>query len=163
MNTEELQRIDELVHSADMAVRVASQLRLWLKRNSLGDEDSLRQSLRFLDEAISGGKFVATGNSPSGSSSLTPLTWTADIRFGGPQQQMQRPDQKEYEELVDFLTKLRGVIQGLLEQKSSDREQVESASVFFSQLGGLLGGKADSALRIPAGGTQLFQDQFSFQ
>jgi hypothetical protein len=64
MTTDELQRIDELVHCADMAVRVASQLHLWLKRNTLGDEKALRQSLRFLDEAISGGKFVTTGATP---------------------------------------------------------------------------------------------------
>lgn len=163
MNTEELQRIDELVRCADMAVRVASQLRLWLKRNSLGDEESLRQSVRFLDEAINGGRFVATGDTPSGSSSLTPLTWTADIRFGFEQPSVQKPETKEYQELVEFLTKLRHVIQSLLDRKPLDREQVEAASGFFSQLGRLLGGKADNALRIPAGGTQLFQDQFSFQ
>jgi hypothetical protein len=160
MTTEELQRIDELVHSADMAVRVASQLRLWGKRKTIGDAESLHQAIRFLDEAISGGKFVA-GAAPSGSSSLTPLTWSADIRFAQPI--VQKPDLKQYEELVDFLVKLRFVILGILDNRAVEDEAIDSASRFFSQLGGLLGGKADSALRTPTSGIHMLQDRFSFQ
>jgi hypothetical protein len=42
-------------------------------------------------------------------------------------------------------------------------EAIDSASRFFSQLGGLLGGKADSALRTPTSGIHMLQDRFSFQ
>lgn len=163
MTTEDLRRIDELVHSADMAVRVASQLRLWIKRNQLGDPNSLKESLRFLDEALSGGRFVATGDVASASSSLSPLTWSADIRFGFAQPSMPSPEKKQYEELVDFLGSIRETIDNVLSNTHPQAESVESAARFFSQLGKLLGGKADSALRSPAGGTQMLQDRFSYQ
>jgi len=163
MTTEDLRRIDELVHSADMAVRVASQLRLWIKRNSLGDAKALQDAVRFLDEALSGGRFVATGDVGSASSSLSPITWSADIRFGFDQPSIPNPEQKQYEELVDFLSSIKETISCVLEGNQVQQQSVDSAACFFSQLGKLLGGKADNALRSPAGGTQMLQDRFSYQ
>ena len=163
MTTEDLRRIDELVHSADMAVRVASQLRLWLKRGTVGDSKALQTAVRFLEEAVSGGRFVATGDIASASSSFSPLTWSADIRFGFEQPIVASPETKQYEELLEYLGLLKETICDVLNDKSVEAERVESAAGFFAQLGKLIGGKADNALRSPAGGTQMLQDRFSYQ
>ena len=116
MTTNDLQRIDELVHSADMAVRVASQLRLWLKRRSVSDKEAIAEGNRFIVEAVQGGKFVATGEVASAASSLSPLTWSADIRFGFDRPMLSNQSKPQrYEELLQDLARLRkcdGIICG---------------------------------------------------
>lgn len=164
MTTNDLQRIDELVHSADMAVRVASQLRLWLKRRTVSDNDAIKEGNRFIVEAVQGGKFVATGDLASAASSLSPLTWSADVRFG-----FDRPIQsnhskpQRYEELLLFLEEVRLSLNSVNSSHPVEDTKVEKAAKFFDQLGQLLGSKADNALRSPSGGTQMLQERFSFQ
>lgn len=164
MTTEDLQRIDELVHSADMAVRVASQLRLWKKRRTLSDKTAIHNGKRFIVEALQGGKFVATGEMASAASSLSPLTWSADIRFGfdRPMHSVDAQPQR-YEELLGFLEDIRSSIVAVESDTAIDEDRVDLAANFFDQLGQLLGTKADNALRSPSGGTQMLQEHFSFQ
>jgi len=165
MTTKDLRRIDELVHSADMAVRVASQLRLWIKRRCLSDREAIEEGARFLEEAVRGGKFVETGEVVAGSSSsLYPLTWAADIRFG-PARQPASEDATavRYDELLEFLDQLKGTLTAVASGEQPDDESVCEASAFFDQLGQSLGGKADNALRSPAGGTQFLHERFSYQ
>ena len=164
MTTNDLQRIDELVHSADMAVRVASQLRLWLKRRKLSDNEAIDEGNRFILEAVQGGKFVATGEMASAASSLSPLTWSADIRFGfdRPMQSNQTKTQS-YDELLQFLEEVRLSLGAVKASQPIEDTNIEKAAKFFDQLGQLLGRKADNALRSPSGGTQMLQERFSFQ
>lgn len=164
MTTNDLQRIDELVHSADMAVRVASQLRLWLKRRTVSDKEAIAEGNRFIVEAVQGGKFVATGEVASAASSLSPLTWSADIRFGfdRPMQSNQSKPQR-YEELLQFLEEVRLSLNSVDSSQPTEDANVEKAAKFFDQLGQLLGTKADNVLRSPTGGTQMLQEHFSFQ
>ncbi|WP_436717352.1 hypothetical protein U8335_10700 [Roseiconus lacunae] len=164
MTTEDLRRIDELVFNADMAVRVASQLRLWDKRRSIGDPEAIEEGKRFLEEALSGGRFVATGDATSDSSSLSPLTWSADVRFGFDRPVQPNPTQpQQYQELVAFLDEVRQTLLAISQSSEPKSEEVNAAAKFFSQLGQLLGCKADNALRSPSGGTQLLQERFSYQ
>lgn len=165
MTTKDLQRIDELVHSADMAVRVASQLRLWIKRRSLRDRDAVDEGIRFLEEAVRGGKFVETGELVAGSStSLYPLNWSADVRFGPTGQLVSSsPAVVKYDELLAFLDDTKETLVGVAADKSPADNSVNAAANFFRQLGQFLGSKADNALRSPAGGTQLLHDRFSYQ
>ena len=163
MTTNDLQQIDELVHMADVAVRVASQLRLWLKRRELRDGESVEAGIRFLDEAVRGGRFVDTGEIFAGSSSLYPLTWAADIRFGPTVPFGTSPTSVRYDDLVRYLDGLKQTLVAVATNIDVSDSAVSSATGFFDQLGRLLGGKADSALRSPAGGTQLLEDRFSFQ
>jgi len=164
MTTKDLQRIDELVHSADMAVRVASQLRLWIKRRSLSDREAVDEGVRFLDEAVRGGKFVETGEMVAGScTSLYPLNWSADVRFGPTGRLVSStPTPVRYDELLAFLATIKETLVCVVADKSCSDEAVNGAANFFNQLGQFLGSKADNALRSPAGGTQLLHDRFSY-
>ena len=163
MTTKDLQRIDELVHVADMAVRVASQLRLWLKRGTLGDRESVDEGIRFLDEAVRGGRFVDTGEMIAGSSSLYPLTWSADIRFGSAGTVSPREGSISYIELVEYLDSLKATLSAIASGEQALHDSVISAANFFDELGQFVGAKADNALRSPAGGTQILLGRFSFQ
>lgn len=164
MTTKDLQQIDELVHISDMAVRVSSQLRLWIKRRSLRDRESVEEGVRFLEEAVRGGRFVDTGDAISGVSSLYPLTWSADIRFGGFLGEFASPPPKvRYDELVSYLDSLRSTLTDLLLDKQPTDESIDSTAEYFYQLGQFVGGKAGNALKSPAGGTLLLQDRFSYQ
>jgi len=165
MTTKDLQRIDELVHTADMAVRVASQLRLWIKRRSVSDTEAVDEGVRFLEEAVRGGKFVETGEMIAGSSSsLYPLTWAADVRFGTVGQFASTPSVSvEYTKLLEFLDGIKGTVSAVGSGKQPDLISVDAAAKFFGQLGQFLGSKADNALKSPAGGTQLLHDRFSYQ
>ena len=165
MTTKDLQRIDELVHSADMAVRVASQLRLWIKRHRLSDAEAVEEGVRFLDEAVCGGKFVETGEMVAGSSSsLYPLTWAADIRFGQVGQfAAGRTKSVRYDELLNFLESIKGTLSAVASDEQTDNESVQRVATFFDELGSFLGNKADNALLTPAGGPQLLHDRFSYQ
>jgi hypothetical protein len=164
MPSKDLQSIDELIHVADMAVRVASQLRLWLTRRSLGDQRAIDEGIRFLDEAVRGGRFVDTGEMVAGSSSLYPLTWSADVRFGSGDQIM--PTERasvRYSELIAFLDATKKTLIAISSGDQVPDEVAQAAAAFFDQLGQFLGAKADNALRSPAGGTQLLYDRFSYQ
>ena len=164
MTTNDLQRIDELVHSADMAVRVASQLRLWLKRRTVSDKEAIDEGSRFIVEAVQGGKFVVTGEMSAAARSLSPLTWSADIRFGFDRPIQSNPTKPQrYDELLQFLEEVRSSLSAVNSGLPVEDKNVESTAKFFDQLGQLLGGKADSALRSPSGGTQMLQERFSFQ
>ncbi len=164
MTTNDLQRIDELVHSADMAVRVASQLRLWLKRRTVSDKEAIAEGNRFIVEAVQGGKFVATGEMASAASSLSPLTWSADIRFGfESSMQSNHTKPQSYEDLLQFLEEVRLSLSAVSSSQPVEDTKVEKTAKFFDQLGQLLGCKADNALRSPSGGTQMLQERFSFQ
>lgn len=155
MTTKDLQQIDELVQVADIAVRVASQLRLWLKRHELRDQESVDEGIRFLEEAARGGQFVDTGTMTAGLSSLSPLTWSADVRFGlaGPFAAASSP--VNYDELVSYLKSLQKTLNAVVAGDQIDEGAIQSAATFFDQLGRFLGGKADSALRSSSGGIQV--------
>jgi hypothetical protein len=135
MTTNDLQRIDELVHSADMAVRVASQLRLWLKRRTVSDNDAINEGSRFISEALQGGKFVATGEMASAASSLSPLTWSADIRFGFDRSmQSNHAKPQSYEDLLQFLEEVRLSLSAVSSSQPVEDTKVEKTAKFFDQL-----------------------------
>ena len=96
--------------------------------------------------------------------SLSPLTWSADIRFGfdRPMQSNQSKPQS-YEELLQFLEEVQLTLGAVNSRQPAEDTKVEKAAKFFDQLGQLLGTKADNVLRAPSGGTRLLQERFSFQ
>ena len=104
MTSGDLQRIDELVQVADVAVRIASQLRLWQKRRSLRDAEAIEAGIRFLGDAVRGGKFLDTGEIAPGSASLYPLSWSADVRLHSKSYSELQPNesQPDYDALVSY-------------------------------------------------------------
>ena len=164
MTTKDLQRIDILVRAADMAVRVSSQLRLWLKRRSFRDHEAIDEAVQFLGEAVVGGRFVDSGKMVASFSSLYPLTWSADVHFGPSRRLLSPPvNSPSYEKLVEFLDTMKDTLLSLKAGSHTDDNSIHSTELFFEELGQFLGGKADCALRSPAIGTQLLHDRFSYQ
>jgi hypothetical protein len=156
MKTKDLKRVDKLVQVADMAVRVASQLRLWRIRNCIGDRDSIDRGVQFLEEAVQGGRFIAFGEPFVGTSSLYPLTWSADVRF-------RRYDSlsdvehspTNYDDLVCYLNTIKSTLITLANNDKPTDTEVDGAARFFDQLGAIVGRSADSALNHPTARTSI--------
>lgn len=160
MSTTDLQKTDELVNVADLSVRVSSQLRLWPKRQTIEDIDCFRFAVKFLQEVLDGGKFIESKTSSAGVSTLEPLTWTADLRFGST---VGEPEKcVDYEQLLNFVEKLKSTVQRVLESKEVETEDLSAAADFFRSLGKFLGVKADEALRIPTQRFIMAGDRYSY-
>ena len=162
MTTQDLQRTDELVRAADMAVRASSQLRLWTKRRTIVDIASLDFAIQFLEEASKGGNFLRCDGGGAGISSLEPLTWTADLRFGSSAKNQEDP-KIDYAELVIFVDGLRNTIRKVREGEFIDSQAVDDASSFLRQLGKHLGELADTQLRVPSSRYFLAGERYSSQ
>lgn len=162
MNTADLQKTDELVHLADMSVRVSSQLRLWEKRKSVSDHDCFVFAVSFLQQVLNGGKFIESQTSSSGVSSLEPLTWTADLRF--PKSTSDQESAIDYEQLMAFVKKIKKTIENVKASSSVDTidpGEISIAAEFFRGLGKHLGVKADQALRTPSKRLFMAGDRYS--
>jgi hypothetical protein len=159
MTTLDLQKADELVAAADMAVRVASQLRLWPIRKVIEDKECWHQGLAFLQQVLDGGKFIESKTSASGVSSLEPLTWTADLRFGSV---VGDPVNVDYKQLLSFVEEIRDTLQAVQESTSVQPSELETATNFFSDLGKQLGNKADQALQTPSQRFFMSGDRYSY-
>src|SRR5436309_433812 len=115
---EDRQHLAELIDAADIAVRVASQLRLCKAGCELRDRVAFERSIEFLDTAIAGGEFISTGQVVGLESTLVPLTWAADVRFTAPAwTATESVGSDEYDELVKFLTRIRTSLQNIFDKK----------------------------------------------
>lgn len=158
MSTIDFQKTDELIHAADMSVRVSSQLRLWASRHFIEDTECCLQAIAFLKQVLDGGKFIESKTSTSGVSSLEPLTWTADLKFGATEDSSKQVD---YEQLLGFVDSLRNTVTSVLEGRGVSATELSAAAEFFAQLGKHLGVKADRALRTPSHRFFMAGDRYS--
>ena len=163
MTTRDLRKTDELISTADFCARTASQIRMWPARRSLTDEQAVQQSVNFLDDALTGGRFVAAIDGEgvaAATASLDPLTWAADLRFTAaiPSDDARVTD-VEYQELVEFLERKREILCALQNGDSPDDDELGSAAEFFSGLGRIIGEKADSILRRPESASAVIFEQ----
>ena len=131
MSTVDLQKTDELVNAADMSVRVSSQLRLWSKRHSIADTECCQLAISFLQQVLDGGKFIESKTSSSGVSTLEPLTWTADLRFGS--SFVDSDKRFDYEQLLVFVEQVKKTVQSVLDSKEVSLDELSTAADFFSQ------------------------------
>ena len=160
MSTTELQRSQELTHAADMAVRVSSQLRLWLVRKETSDKASFEFAVDFLEQAINGGRFIESQAPTSGSSSLGPLTWSADLYFGSVLPDTQ--DDVDYGKLIEFVSQVKSTVELVLSASGTlDEKDVSSAAEFFRGLGKYLGALADGAISAPLQRMFMTGDRYS--
>ena len=159
MTTADLQKTDELVHLADMSVRVSSQLRLWEKRKSISDTNCFKFAVSFLQQVLDGGKFIESKTSSSGVSSLEPLTWTADLRFR--KTSIDQEQTIDYEQLLVFVENIKKTVESVFASKSVDADELGVAAEFFRGLGKHLGIKADEALRTPSKRMFMTGDRYS--
>lgn len=163
MTTRDLQRTDELITAADMAVRVSSQLRLWLKRKSVKDIESVDFGIKFLNDVLNGGNFIGAQDGVAGAANLEPLSWTADLHFGPIVDQSDRPS-VNYQDLIKVIDRIRNTLEQIKNNAVDINElEVTKAAKFFRRLGRHLGTKADEALRTPTARFFLSGDRFSAQ
>ena len=145
---EDRQQLAELIDAADIAVRVASQLRLCKAGCELLDRAAFERSIEFLDTAIAGGQFISTGQVAGLQSTLAPLTWAADVRFAAPAwTATESVGSAEYDELVKFLKELRTSLQNIFDKKVPVDSSLDAVIDFFGRLGTILGTKADQSMR----------------
>jgi hypothetical protein len=150
------------VRAADMCLRASSQLRLWQKRKTIDDQESLNFVKSFLAEAAQGGSFL-NGNSGSGCvSNLEPLTWTADVQFGSAVQ-LQNESSIDYESLSLFIERIRNTIENLQGERNIEKGTIDHAAGFIRNLGRHLGSMADERLRMPNSSYILPGERYSFQ
>ena len=160
MSTTELQRSQELTYAADMAVRVSSQLRLWLVRKTTGDKPSFEFAVDFLNQAINGGRFIESQTPTAGSSSLGPLTWSADLYFGSMLPNTE--DNVDYAKLIEFVSRVKSTVESVFNESGIvDKHDVDSAADFFRGLGKHLGSLADGAIQAPLKGMFMTGDRYS--
>ena len=160
MSTIDLQKTDELVNAADMSVRVSSQLRLWSKRRSIEDGECCQLAILFLQQVLDGGKFIESKTSSSGVSSLEPLTWAADLRFGSFAGDSKK--RVDYEQLLVFVERIKNTVQSVLDSTEVNPGDLSIAVDFFCGLGKQLGIKADQALRAPSQRYFMAGDRYSY-
>ena len=146
------QQITEIVELADVSVRVASQLRAVKSGRSVRDFQSLESASTFLDAAIEGGQFVFSGTAAGLQSTLSPLNWSADVRFQASSVSGSRTvNLEEYERLVEFLQQVQETLEKVQQQKAVDPVQLDDPILFFQQLGKTLGTRADQKMRLTSG------------
>ncbi len=145
-----------------MGVRVASQIRIYLKKNLLSDRSAIEKGLSFIRQALEGVGFVETGRVSSGSfAALTPLTWAADADdSSSPQSKVSSAD---YQSLLLFLRDAEVMLSAIAEGQQVDSGKALTVASYFGRLGQLLGRRADNALNAPDFGTRPAADHFSYQ
>lgn len=145
------QQLIEIIHVADISVRVASQLRLARQGHKLLDHEALENANEFLEAAISGGRFMSTGLTGGLQSSLRPLNWAADVRFSSPAAGTAPMDPKQYDELVRFLTDVKSDLALAMSGDALKQQDLDNAITFFTVLGENLGTRADQRMRQVSG------------
>jgi len=141
------QQLADVIEVADIAVRSASQLRLSKRRNEIRDRQAIERAIRFLDDAIAGGRFMSTGQTAGLRTSLRPLNWAADVQF------TKSPEAApDYKDLVKFLNSVKSSLErSLAEEQMATGDELENAINFLSRLGKLLGTRADQETRRASG------------
>jgi hypothetical protein len=135
-----------VVEACDVAVRVASQLRVWEKSKRLSDRQAAEAAVRFLEMARNGGQLLA-GNQNNISKlvgSLGPLNWATDtylVTSAG-----SRPNNVNYEKVSKYLQGIVDTLQQLLADHKPSEASMADARRFFETLGELLGARADRML-----------------
>ena len=153
METVDYQNLQAIVSASDIAIRVASQLRVWSATRVTVDRAALDQAIIFLDRASNGGSFMAGKQAASAKfgNTLQPLNWATDTYFlvSTPAASNDAPD---YGVIARYLDQLGSTLQGVVSGSKVENPQVEAAISFFNTLGELLGSRADQHMR-----TESFQ------
>ena len=148
----ERQQIAEIIDMADVAVRAASQLRILRRGRALRDNNAMQRMIRFLDDAISGGQFMSTGQAVGLHASLRPLNWVADVRFPTSTAiAASHENAPDYVALVEFVGSIKHTLAQISDGQSADPQKLESAIQFLQTLGDVLGAKADQRMRHVSG------------
>ena len=142
----------ELVQFADIAVRVASQLRLLKAGRPFTDPDSLHLGLEFVEKATNGGSFMSKKFAQFSGGSLRPLNWATDayLETSGRKDQAQAEASQatDYSAIVRYLEDIASSLNSLINgQISGINLDLDAMILFFEVLGETLGVRADQQNR----------------
>ena len=140
----------ELVEFADIAVRVASQLRLLKAGRSFTDPDSLQQGLAFVEKATNGGSFMSKKFAQFSGGSLRPLNWATDayLETSGRKDAAQSEASQaiDYSAIVHYLEDIASSLNSLIKGQTTGIN-LDAMILFFEVLGETLGIRADQQNR----------------
>ena len=142
------QHLSELVEVADVAVRVASQLRLAKSDQPPIDTECLAHAIEFLNRAATGAAFMSGQEFTSlhFDGSLEPLNWVIDAYL----QTVRAPQTQEvdYNKVAEHVARLAECLRAV-QQRTANHDSVLliTALAFFETAGGILGSRADRMLR----------------
>ena len=142
------QHLSELVEVADVAVRVASQLRQAKSLGRSGDKECLQRGIEFLERAKKGGVFMSgQGIAHLGfDGALKPLNWAVDTYLLTRAEP--RTEAVDYEKVAEYLERIAGCLRVLAEEpKNCDSASLTQAESFFETMGEVLGSRADQMMR----------------
>ena len=145
MAVADTQQLGELVECADVAVRVASQLRLLKAGKPVRDSEALASAVEFLKAAVAGGEFMSSGQSLKIQATLRPLNWAADVRV------RHELSEVDYDDLAKFLQGIRDALQEIQTKARPNDKKINSAIKFFASLGEILGIRAEQTMRQASG------------
>lgn len=145
------QQLGELIDCADVAVRAASQLRILKAGQPAGDMESLTRAVKFLEAAKAGGAFMS-GREQGLHSTLRPLNWAADIRYGSLSvSEDDEATEIDYEELTSFLDGIAVTASCVIDGRQPEEDDLDACISFLESLGNILSGKADRTMRRVSG------------
>lgn len=153
MLNDDSREVSELVETADVALRAASELRKLRGGHPVRDEGVLNRAAEMLASAREGGIFVSGKGEARLSSSLRPLQWASQTYIFS-----ERPVDREREDpeaFFRFLEDVMEVVRSATEGRSDER--IERAASFLQVLGELVGNRADDLIRRGAKSRVLFQ------
>lgn len=138
----------ELVEFADIAVRTASQLRLYKSGRSFSDPESLQQALEFIGSAKTGGKFMSRSAQFRGGS-LRPLNWATDTYFETLNRKAGTNEEslRNFDAVVKYLDGIESTLGSLIQGKTPTTPNIDELILFFEILGEALGTRADQRTR----------------
>ncbi|MEN6406356.1 MAG: hypothetical protein ABFC77_07785 [Thermoguttaceae bacterium] len=141
------QILGELVDCADIAVRAAGQLQLFMIGKPIRDRQVLERVAEFLSAAEAGGIFMSCGDSANLHASLRPLNWAVDTRMNEGGLEQGEFKETDYQSLTEYLRRMRSTVEDLLEGNRPNNAAIEECMRFFDSLGDDLGTRADQHVR----------------
>jgi hypothetical protein len=148
VRTVDYRNLQNIVDASDAAIRVASQLRQIEsgRRVGLMDADAIGYATTFLEQASSGGSFMAGQSAAQAnfSTTLQPLNWAVDTLLSVKDQ---RAEKQDYGAIARYLEQIVTTLKGVAKGGRTDPQRVSEARAFFDSLGELLASRADQSMR----------------
>lgn len=141
------QKLMEIVEVADVAIRVASQLRLAKRGKAPSDLQSIGRGIEFLKRAKTGSVFMMGQQAASlgFDGTLTPLNWATDtyqVTFRRPV--AQEPD---YGQVAGYIGRIEACLESIPDSFDISSSSFDDSIVFFETLGDILSTRADQQMR----------------
>jgi hypothetical protein len=139
----------DTVDTADVAVRVASQLRRMKKGAKVEDPAAIQRAIDFLDEAKRGGAIMA--GEPAVTSGfggeLRPLNWATDAYLSQPDKS-DSPEltSDDYKDIQNYLDRIQSTLEHVTSRGYGAESPIDDAVHFFEGLAEVLASRVDQRM-----------------